>query len=396
MGTTIQPTRTIALVARREFLARVRSKSYLVSNAIVLAVLVLGTLGVSLFGGDDEVLEVGLVGDARNLAAPIVEAADAFDVDVTPVEIADEDEARRRIAEDTAVALLPGEGQNVTALTESSISSELRAVLDTAVQQRAVAEALRAEGLDPAALGEATAGAAVVVEALDPPDPDATERTFLAYVAVLVLFVQVFVFGLYVAMGVVEEKSSRVVELLLSTIRPLHLLAGKVIGIGTVGLLQLVVYGVVGLTVGTATGLLTLTGTAVAVFASTVGWFVLGFAFFAVLYAAAGSLVSRQEDVNAVSTPINGLAFSLLLLGQFALSDPERTLVEVMSWIPPFSASLMPLRIAAGVAEPFQIVGTVVLMLVVTVALTVLAARIYQRSVLNTRSQPSLRSVLRR
>lgn len=396
MSRTIQPTRTVALVARREFLARASSRSYLVSNAIVLTVLVLGALGASLFGGEDEAVQVGLVGETRGLAAPILEAANALDVDVAPVEIVDEDEARREVAADTAVVLLPGDGQSVTALTQSSISGELRAVLDSAVQQRAAAEALAGEGVDPAALREATAGAAVVVEALDPPDPDATERTFLAYIAVLLLFFQVFVFGLYVAMGVVEEKSSRVVELLLSTIRPLHLLAGKVIGIGTVGLLQLVVYGAVGLAVGMTTGLITLTGTAVAVFASTVGWFVLGFAFFSVLYAAAGSLVSRQEDVNSVSTPINALAFSLLLLGQFALTDPERTLVEVMSWIPPFSTSLMPLRIASGVAEPFQIVGTVLLMLLAIVVLTVVAARIYQRSVLHTRRQTSLRATLRR
>lgn len=112
---------------------------------------------------------------------------------------------------------------------------------------------------------------------------------------------QILLFGMYVAMGVVEEKSSRVVELLLSTLRPLQLLWGKIIGIGAVGLLQLAAYGVVGVGAALATDTLTITGTALGVFASTLGWFVLGFAFFAVLYAAAGSMVSRQEDVNSTS-----------------------------------------------------------------------------------------------
>src|SRR6185436_14728250 len=159
----------------------------------------------------------------------------------------------------------------------------------------------------------------VTVNALNPPDPDAGRRTALATIAVFLMFQQILGFGMAVAMGVVEEKTSRVVEVLLATIKPLHLLCGKVLGIGVIGLLQLAAYGVVGLGAGVGTGLVTVTGLAVGVFASVLFWFILGFAFFAVCYAAAGSLVSRQEDVNSAATPITMVVMAGYFLAQVTL-----------------------------------------------------------------------------
>jgi ABC-2 type transport system permease protein len=211
----------------------------------------------------------------------------------------------------------------------------------------------------------------------------------------LLMFYQILMFGLYVAMGVVEEKSSRVVEVLLATIKPLHLLWGKVLGIGAVGLAQLAAYGLVGLGAGIGTGLLTVTATALGVFASVLGWFILGFAFFAVLYAAAGSMVSRQEDVNSTATPITMLVLTGYVLAQVTLADPHGTVAAVMSWIPPFSSMLMPLRIAAGTTNPVQIVGSAVLMVLATAALALVAARIYEGSVLRTGKRVSWSDALR-
>ena len=188
-------------------------------------------------------------------------------------------------------------------VVESELDPALRGVLEGALAQAAVMEVLADRGVDPAVLATAAEGATLQVTALDPPEPGAAERTGIAFVMVIVMYFQLLTFGIAVAMGVVEEKTSRVVEVLLASIRPWQLLLGKVLGISAAGLLQLVVLGAVGLGVGTATGVITLTGTAVSVFLGSLGWFLLGFLFFAVLYAAAGSLVSRQEELNAVTTP---------------------------------------------------------------------------------------------
>ncbi|GAF46606.1 ABC transporter permease [Rhodococcus wratislaviensis] len=397
MSAPLSPARAIGLVARREFLTQVAKKSFVISNVIILLAIVGGIVAYSLFsGGDDERATVGLVGD-QSLAPALVATGDAVGTPVDVVPAADEQAARDEVGiGDLDVALIPGTDGSVTAVTESEIGSGLRTVIDAAVVQQAQAGALVAQGVDPAQLAEATGRAVVTVDALDPPDPEKGQRVALSIAVVVLLYMQIMMFGMYVAMGVVEEKSSRVVELLLSTLRPLQLLWGKVIGIGAVGLVQLTAYGVVGVAAGLATGVLTVTGTAIGVLAGTLGWFVLGFAFFAVLYAAAGSMVSRQEDVNATASPLMVLIVIMFFSAFSSVSNPEGTLSNVLSWIPPFSAILMPLRIAAGVASPVQVVVTVALMLAVTAALSVLAAKIYQRSILRIGKVVSWREALGR
>ena len=383
MSAPLSPARAIGLVARREFLTQVAKKSFVISNVIILLAIVGGIVAYSLFsGGDDERATIGLVGD-QSLAPALVATGDAVGTPVDVVPATDEQAARDEVGNgDLDVALIPGTDGSVTAVTESEIGSGLRTVIDAAVVQQAQSGALAAQGVDPAQLAEATGRAVVTVDALDPPDPEKGQRVALSIAVVVLLYMQIMMFGMYVAMGVVEEKSSRVVELLLSTLRPLQLLWGKVIGIGAVGLVQLTAYGVAGVAAGLATGVLTVTGTAIGVLAGTLGWFVLGFAFFAVLYAAAGSMVSRQEDVNATASPLMVLIVIMFFSAFSSVSNPDGTLSNVLSWIPPFSAILMPLRIAAGVASPVQVVVTVALMLAVTAALSVLAAKIYQRSIL--------------
>ncbi|WP_137723429.1 ABC transporter permease [Prescottella subtropica] len=396
--TGLSPIRAIALVARREFLTQVRKKSFLISNVIVLIAIVGGLIAVSIFSGSDDEsrAKVGLVGD-QSLSAVLVATGDAAGNPVEVTEVSDEETARTRVEDgDLDVALVPNADGGATAITKSEIAGGLRVVLDGAVAAQAQSAALAARGVDAAKLAASTSAAVVTVDPIDPPDPEKGQRVALSMAVVVLLYMQILAFGMYVAMGVVEEKSSRVVELLLSTLRPLQLLWGKVIGIGAVGLAQLTAYGAVGVGTGVATGVLTLGGTAWGTLAGTLGWFVLGFAFFAVLYAATGSMVSRQEDVNSTAMPLTILIMAMFFASFSAVQSPDGTLSNVLSWIPPFSAILMPLRIAAGVASGTQIVATVALMLVVTVGMSAVAARIYQRSILRIGKTVSWREALSR
>jgi len=391
------PARIIALVARRELTTRVRTKSFLISNAIILVLILGGIIAASVFA-DDAVAnpKLGLVGSAASLSGSLSASSASMGSPLDTSAVPDVATARSKVASgDLDVALVPAGAGSYTAIVDEELPTDLRSIIDSVVRQQAVSSALTAQGVDPATLVQAAARASVTVDAVNPPDPDRDQRTALAFIAMLLMFFQLLMFGLYVAMGVVEEKSSRVVEVLLATIKPLHLLWGKVLGIGAVGLLQLAAYGVVGLGAGMGTGLVTVTGLAVGVFASVLFWFILGFAFFAVSYAAAGSLVSRQEDVNSAATPITMVVMIGYVLAQVTLADPTGTAASVMSWVPPFSAMLMPLRIASGTTSVVQIVGSAVLMLLVTVALARVAARIYERSVLRTGTRVSWRDALR-
>lgn len=391
--------RTVGLIARREFRVQVRTRSFLISTGVVLLVLVAGIVGVSVLGGDDEPprATVAVVGDA-GLTPWLESTGTAAGTAITVSALPDEQAARAAVAAgdaDAAILTAGGtaSGGAATVLTEDGLDDTLRAVLASALAGQAQEEALRAQGADPAVVA-AAAAVRLDEQALDPPDPAAGERIALSLAVAFLLYTQILLFGIYVAMGVVEEKSSRVVEVLLATVRPLHLLWGKILGLGAAGLLQLTVYGVVGVGTALATGVLTLTGTAIGTLAGTLGWFVLGFLFFAVLYAAAGSLVSRQEDVNSSTSPLTVLIVAMFLVASVAVRDPDGTLGSVLSWVPPFSAILMPLRIAAGVATPAQVAATIALMIAVTAGLSLLAARIYERSVLRTGGAVSWRQAL--
>ncbi|MFI7169865.1 ABC transporter permease [Rhodococcoides fascians] len=385
MSSQLNSFSAVSLIAKREFTVQVMKKSFVISNVIILAVIVGGIIAFSIFSGsgDEERDVIGVAGD-QSIATVLEATGDAVGSPVEVRDVADAAAARSGVESgDLDVALVPdGNAGAYTAVTASELTGTLRAVVEGSVATQATNTALAQQGVDQNELAARTGAATVTVDAIDPPDPEASQRTALALSAVFLLYAQIIGFGMYVAMGVVEEKSSRVVELLLSTVRPLQLLWGKILGIGAVGILQLALYGIAGVGAGLGTGVLTVTGAALSVFAATLAWFILGFAFFAVLYAAGGSMVSRQEDVNSTTMPLLILIMAMFFAAFYSVSDPESTLANTLSWIPPFSAIMMPLRIAAGVTSPVQIVGSAVLMIVTTAILAMGAAKIYQRSIL--------------
>ncbi len=261
----------------------------------------------------------------------------------------------------------------------------------------AQAQLATARGVDPAALDAAITAAEPVVVAAHPEDPAEGLRIGLGAVGAFLLYFSIQTYGAFVAQGVVEEKASRVVELVLATVRPWQLLLGKVLGLGAVGLLQLVVLGAAGLGVAGSAGLLVsgagLAGTVV----SVVVWYLLGFAMYATIYAALGSLVSRQEDTQSVLTPVS----IVVLIGWVAgfnllLSSPRSPALVVLSLIPPWTPLVMPARIALGGVPIWQVALAFALTLAFTAGVLVLGGRIYARSVLRTGARVSLREAFGR
>jgi ABC-2 type transport system permease protein len=231
--------------------------------------------------------------------------------------------------------------------------------------------------------------------ALDPGDPHADDNGRVAVVVVLLLYGQLFGYGIWVASGVIEEKSSRVVEILLSTIRPRQLLAGKIFGIGALGLLQLAVIGVVAATVASVTGVLDIAGHAFATIGVALLWFVFGFGFYASLFAVAGALVSRMEELQNAIVPIN-----LTILGSFfvsiaAIDDPDTTLAKAASLVPFSSALAMPVRIAVGSASLWEAALSLALLAGSIALLVPLAGRLYSGAVLRLGARVKLRDAWR-
>ena len=268
-------------------------------------------------------------------------------------------------------------------------------ILQAANAEVRSAAALRDAGLDAQQARSALRPPPLRVVTTEPVDADADERGGFAFFAVLLLYGQLIGIGYFVAMGVVEEKSSRVVELLLSTLKPKHLLAGKILGLGLLGLGQLLLLAVLGLAVAAAGGALDVDGDILIAAGLALVWFVVGYAFYAAAFATAASLVSRQEDLQSVITPLT----LVLLVGFFmsfgVVSDPDGTLAKVSSFIPPIAPLTMPPRIALGEASAVEIVGAFAVTIGATLLLIPLAARIYSGAVLRMGGTIKLRDAWR-
>jgi ABC-2 type transport system permease protein len=382
----------VRLVATREFVERVRERSFLISTAVSALILLAVIVLPQLLGGDSRSRVIVSGQDAVTVAAAVHRQAQASGLDVVVVPPGDPAKDRARAYAGDVDALLDGG----TVVAKNRPDPALLAVLDAAYRQVAGAAALTAAGIDPARVDRALAVPALHVSTARAPDPQADQRKTIAFVATIVLYGQIIGYGFWVAVGVVEEKASRVVEVLLATVRPRVLLTGKIVGIGLLGLLQLVLLGVVAVTAGRLSGGLDLTGAALGVLGVVVGWFLLGYSFYAGVFAASAARVSRQEEVQNVTTPVTMVLLVSFLAGIYASNEPDSTLTSVLSVVPPFSALVAPPRVAAGTMPAWQLALSVGLMLVAVVWLVRVAARLYEGAVLRTGARVGLREAWRR
>jgi ABC-2 type transport system permease protein len=300
-------------------------------------------------------------------------------------------EEERRAKDGDVDALLDGG----TVTSKDTPSPALLGVLEAAHRQVLGAKALSEEGIDPAKVGAALDVPPLAVVTATSSDPRSGQRRQVAFVATIVLYGQIVGYGFWVAVGVVEEKSSRVVEVLLATVRPRVLLSGKIIGIGVLGLVQLLGLGIVAVLAGVLSGGLTITTDVLGVLVVVVGWFLLGYSFYAALFAAAAARVSRQEDVQNVTTPLTMLLLVSFFGALYAANDPGSTGAFLLSVVPPFSALVSPPRIAAGSMPAAQVVLAITLMVLAVVLLVRVAARLYEGAVLRTGGRVSWRDAWR-
>jgi len=380
----------VRLVAGREISTRIRDKTFLISSAVIL-LLVLGGMvfqAVTASGADE--ITLGVVGDAATLKPMLTAQGKAVGADVTVVALADEAAARRALAAgDVDGALVDGTGSSPRLLVERSAGSSLTATVQGAVSQVAVGRQLANAGIDRLDVPH------VGVTETDPGDDPTGERTGIAVVGMIVLYTLLILISQFVAQGVVEEKSTRVVELLLSTMKPWQLLAGKVIGLGLLGLAQIVAIGVVGVTGALIFDVVSLPGQLIGTVLTVVAWFVLGYAFYASVFAAAASLVSRQEDLPGVITPMSMLLVVGFFIALQAASNPTGLLAVVTSFVPGLSPLVMPVRMAGGGVPWWEVVVSVVLMLVAIALVVRLGGRIYAGALLRTSGKTKLREALR-
>jgi ABC-2 type transport system permease protein len=381
----------IRLTAGRELVERTRrDRSFLISTLVTLGILVAIIFIPKLLGaGDPEEFDVGLVGPASQPLGQVLTAqGEAVDVQVHVRQPADAAAAEAAVR-DGSLDLAVIDGRELVA--EAEVDEQLNVLVQGASRAVRAQQTLQAAGVGPGEIQAALAPPPLPVRSLEPVDEDARSKRAIATVAVFLLYGQLIGYCFTVAMGVVEEKSTRVIEVLLAAVRPVQLLAGKIIGIGLVGLIQLAIIAAVGLAVAVPAGAITLPPDAAGTIASVLLWFLLGYAFYSSMFAVAGAIVSRQEELQNTATPLNLLMIaSFFIAFTSSVSGGDSTLARVSSFLPPVAPLVMPLRIAGGDAAAWEVALSVAIMLVSIVAVVLLAARLYEGAILRTGARVKL------
>jgi ABC-2 type transport system permease protein len=381
---------TVFLIARREFITRVRSRFYLIGTGVLVVALAgFIVLQAEVLNKSSTTLTVGFVGASQALAKPLA-ATSGGGVTIKTQLVQSVSSGEAQVRSGDLDALVSGDPSAPEVEYKDQLDSTLAGNLTTLVQDIVFRQALAASGVDPAGIEAKVAAAGILPVALDPNAAQQGQRMVVGIFVAALLYIALAAYGNFVATGIVGEKASRIVEILLSTVRPRQLLFGKVVGIGLVGFVQLVLLGAVALVTVMETNAISVPAVGVTAVLGGLLWFVLGFVFYALIYAAGGSMVSRQEDVAAVTAPIGILIIGSYFVFFWVEANPANPIGVALSMLPPFAPVLMPGRMAIGDAQAWQVVLAVLLMLAAIVGMNSLAARIYSNSVLRIGSRVRL------
>jgi len=383
--------RQIGLIAYRDFMQRAKSRAFLASMVIIVGlVAAVGPL-MALEMRDPPPYDVGAVGSAPpQLGVALSASAAIFDRSVDLTTYPDITAGEAALEEGRSDVLIV-DGAELVWNEEPSL--QLASIVTGAVQGIDRQQLIADLGLDPAEASELLSPAPLDSRTLTEPDPEAGPKQVAAYAGSFVLYISIIMFGQFVMMGVMEEKSSRVVEVVLSRVRPHQLLAGKVLGIGALGLVQLIILGGAAMVmVGMFDiGDIDLSALSLSTLATITVWFLLGYAFYAVIYGALGATVSRQEDAQgAVMLPtllvVPGFGISL-----FSLDSPDSVVAVIASYVPITSPMVMPVRMALGDVAWWEPVLSALIIIASVYLLVKLGGRVYRGAVLNIGAKVRLR-----
>jgi ABC-2 type transport system permease protein len=408
----------VIAVVRREYLQRVRTKAFVIGTILgpVFMAVVVGApvfLAATQQGGQQRIMVVDHTGALwpalkKALSDTISHGRPRFILNNVPPEHADleiMDEWVREKALDGYLVLpediLDGQPARYAARTVSNF--RLVGALERSVSDAVLSERVRREGLDGAVVGRITrpVGLRTIRLTKEGGREERGQTFLLTYLMVMLLYVTLVMYGVATMRSVLEEKSTRMVEILISSVKPLQLMFGKVAGVALVGLTQYSIWflfaafglayvgGAMGADVRAVTDLLS-----VPLLAYFVLFFVLGYLIYACVYAAVGSMVSTEQEAQQLQMPVMMFLILAVVLLPLVIQAPESTAATIVSIFPLTAPVLMFARICLLPPPPLEIAAAVVLCAATAGGVAWLSARIYRVGILMYGKPPSLKEVL--
>jgi len=388
----------VGLVAAREVRERVRGKIFRVGTLLILAVVAAAIVIPRLDHGTAQPQRVGVVGAlSASLRAAVVTSAESVGTTVDFVPEADEAAAHASLRSGRIDLAIVDAREIVVdqpiGTAETSTAAEF--VLSTS-KQLGVVEAVEAAHLTPAQSSVLAGAKALPVHSLQPGKASRATPT-TSVIGIILIFVMLSQYNTWILMGVMEEKSSRVIEVLLAAVLPIRLLTGKVLGIGLVAFAQAAVIVVFALVLAEVVGSDLLHGTAPVELASTLAWLVLGYSFYCWVYAAAGSLAERQDQIQTLALPLSlPMIFGYVMALTAASSGTPSAFFKVLAYLPPTAPFAMPVLVGLGAVTWWEFLASAAISIVCTAGMARLATGIYRRAILRTGGRVKLREVFAR
>jgi ABC-2 type transport system permease protein len=390
--------RSIRLVAKREVLERGRSRGFIFSMLFTTAIIIGSFALPAILVGNEGPTRLGIVQPApAGLDAAIVTIGDRLDQHFEMVEYGESAAGSLAVANEEVAALVdvPADLSSSGVLVfRETADAGVQGVVNAAVAALRVNDVLTSAGIDATELEAAQAPP--TIRALEPPEEGADTQFLIANIGSVLILIGVFSFGFTVLTGVVEEKQSRVVEVVLSTVLPRDLLMGKVLGIGLLGLVQLAAFVVAGLIAASLTQDFELPATTPGAAVQLVIWFILGYTLYSTALGVLGALASRMEEASNASTPVTLVAMVSYFIGIFAvIDDPSGIVAVVASFVPVSAPMIVPLRAALGAITPVEIALSIAVTIAAIYALFVVGGRVYSGAALQTAGRMRLRDAWR-
>ena len=391
------------IVLSHTYFSRLKSKAFIITTLIVLLFIV-GAANIEsiiqLFSGEHKADQVIVIDESDELFEPLQTSIAQVDEDIELILYEkSEEEGKTDVQDDEFDALLvlkmdENDLPTATYYENNASWSFIESTLEQQLQQIKTAIAAEQAGFDEATLESINEQVAFEKVALDEgtkTEEELNQARGIVYVMLFVLYMAVIIYGQMIATDVATEKSSRVMEILISSASPVTHMFAKIIGIALLGLTQMLLFFVAGYSL-ISTKANTLSGEFFEVFGFTQGsisiyvyailFFILGYFLYATIAAMLGSLVSRVEDVQQLLMPMVMLIVVAFIIAIVGLGMPEAKFITITSYIPFFTPMIMFLRVGMLDVPVWEVVVSVGLLVGTIILLGILGARIYRGGVL--------------
>lgn len=416
----------ILSVIKREYIQIVRTKGFIIGTIlgpVVMAAFIVVPVAIQFISVDQQE-RIGVIDETREVFMELDNKLDQKLKDGTRRYLLEEfkpsanieellQELNKKVLnkELSAYIFIPkdiSEGGEAEYVSEHVSDFDKRGNINQALSSIIIGERLRGEGLDPQKIGEYMRPVKLTTKKVTKRGVERdTGGTFIiSYLLVLILYMTLIFYGQIILRGVIEEKSSRVVEIVLSSLRPFQLMAGKIVGIAAVGFTQYAIWALFGLAVSQySKGLMLRFFPAAAafemptippyIFIYFVIFFILGYFLYATLYAAIGSMVNSEKEAQSLVMPVTMFLIVPILLMLFVMKSPNSSFSVVLSMIPFFAPILMLLRICVLLPPFTQIAGSIVLLIMTTLLMIWITAKIYRVGILMYGKRPNFKEIVK-